>query len=202
MLKSVSDQPTRASLLVRLRDHGDHEAWCEFERRYGDLILGYARRSGLQAADAEDVRQVVLASLARSFGSFHYDPGRGRFRHYLRRTVRHAIDGFKQRHARGPGPLWTDGVLRPPGGADDEHDEVWEREWMQHHYRLALREVRGSLDPGSLEVFEMLLAGSPTVAVAAALGTTEAAVRKVKQRVRDRLRDKIAAQIAEEQADG
>jgi hypothetical protein len=43
--------PTRASLLVRLRDRRDQTAWQEFVALYGPLVYGYARKQGLQDAD-------------------------------------------------------------------------------------------------------------------------------------------------------
>src|SRR5262249_39088714 len=44
--------PTRASLLVRLRDPQDQAAWTEFVDLYVPLIYNYARKQGLQDADA------------------------------------------------------------------------------------------------------------------------------------------------------
>src|SRR5579871_2387028 len=43
---------TRASLLVRLRDPDDGDAWKEFVRLYASVIYGFARKRGLQDADA------------------------------------------------------------------------------------------------------------------------------------------------------
>jgi len=47
--------PTRASLLLRLRDAQDGEAWREFVDLYAPLVYGYARKQGLQDADAADL---------------------------------------------------------------------------------------------------------------------------------------------------
>ena len=52
---------TRASLLVRLRDGGDAGAWREFVHLYAPVIYGFARKRGLQDADAADLMQDVLA---------------------------------------------------------------------------------------------------------------------------------------------
>jgi len=46
--------PTRASLLVRLRDAHDADAWGHFVSLYAPLVYGYARKQGLQDADAAD----------------------------------------------------------------------------------------------------------------------------------------------------
>jgi hypothetical protein len=59
----MGSSTTRASLFERLRDPVDQAAWFEFERRYRDLVLGYARRVGLPAWDAEDLLQTWIAWL-------------------------------------------------------------------------------------------------------------------------------------------
>ena len=59
---------TRASLLVRLRDPGDNAAWGEFIDLYVPLVYGYARKQGLQDADAADLAQEVLSAVAGAVG--------------------------------------------------------------------------------------------------------------------------------------
>jgi len=50
----MGDSPqTRASLLVRIRDSRDAQAWCQFVDLYAPLIHGFARKHGLQDADTE-----------------------------------------------------------------------------------------------------------------------------------------------------
>ena len=57
----MSESPgTRASLLVRIRDPEDKDAWRQFVAIYAPLIHGLARRRGLQDADASDLTQEVL----------------------------------------------------------------------------------------------------------------------------------------------
>ena len=56
----MADFPdTRASLLVRLRDPQDGTAWAEFVDLYAPLVYAYARKQGLQDADAADLSQDV-----------------------------------------------------------------------------------------------------------------------------------------------
>jgi DNA-directed RNA polymerase specialized sigma24 family protein len=71
---------TRATLLARLRDPADADAWREFTRLYAGVVYGFARRRGLQDADAADLMQDVLRSVAGHVGPLEYDPARGRFR--------------------------------------------------------------------------------------------------------------------------
>ena len=46
---------TRASLLLRLRDPRNHEAWVEFVSLYEPVIYRLLRHAGLRDADALDV---------------------------------------------------------------------------------------------------------------------------------------------------
>ena len=43
--------PTRATLLQKIRDHGDEAAWSEFVELYTPLIYSFCQRQGLRQAD-------------------------------------------------------------------------------------------------------------------------------------------------------
>lgn len=190
--------PTRPSLLIRVRDAGDSDAWQQFEAAYGELVLRYCRRRGLQLADAEDIRQIVLTKLARSLRRFDYDPARGRFRDYLGQCVRGAIATEFSRHK-----VASDAVSIQEGDAVlADGEALWHEEWIQHHYRRAARILRATCDEQTLAVFDEVLAGRPYDEIARQYGMSEAAVRKVKQRVRDRLQQLIAKQIQDEELPG
>jgi DNA-directed RNA polymerase specialized sigma24 family protein len=107
---------TRPSLLVRLRDARDGQAWAQFVDLYAPLVYGFARKHGLQDADAADVTQDVLRSVAGAVDRLDYDPdwaerpvvreAKGRLQRprdelttgpELRRPPRHR--GFAERHA-------------------------------------------------------------------------------------------------------
>ena len=74
----MAGNETRPSLLRRVQNSGDGQAWREFDERYRDLILRYCRRRDLQEADAEDVRQQVMLGLTQSLPRFTYDPTKGK----------------------------------------------------------------------------------------------------------------------------
>ncbi len=190
-------ETTSSSLLSRVGD-GDEAAWREFDARYGNLIIRYCCRLGLQHTDAEDIRQVVMARLTRALPSFHYQRTRGRFRTYLGHVVRNEV---ARRFARPGSHLPSvdlDERSQAEAAGSEPLDADWEKEWIQHHLRLAMRRVRQSHDPRSVKVFERLLAGETPAEVAVALGMNLEAVHKVKQRIRDRLREIVAEQIRDE----
>src|SRR3954469_17905012 len=74
---------TRASLIARLSDVDDIEAWQEFVQIYLPLLYRLARRKGLQHADAEETAQEVLVAVSRAVHRWELDPERGRFRNWL-----------------------------------------------------------------------------------------------------------------------
>ena len=189
---------TSPTLLSRVRDPADTAAWREFDSRYGELVLRYCRRRGLQHSDAEDVRQMVMLKVSRALRDFKYDPRRGRFRGFLWRIVRNENLRYVTRPNTAPKRVGTYGSPAVEPVAPRDMDEVWEEEWTHHHLRMAMRRIRETFDPRSVSVFESLLSGEAVDAVARQTGMTRDAVHKVKQRVRDRLKDLIAEQISEE----
>src|SRR5688500_17383365 len=92
---------TRASLLIRLRDAQDHEAWVEFVSIYEPVAYRLLRRHGLQDADALEVLQDLLMAVNRSIDRWDTSRERGSFRGWLRRVTRNlVINWLKQRDRR------------------------------------------------------------------------------------------------------
>src|SRR5437667_2293010 len=97
----MADSPTtRPSLLGRLGDARDHAAWSEFVAIYAPLVYGFARKHGLQDADAADLTQDVLRAVAGAVGRLEYDPQRGSFRGWLFTIVRNQLRNFRSARAR------------------------------------------------------------------------------------------------------
>src|SRR5689334_10807301 len=122
--------PTRASLLVRLRDPRDQDAWGEFVALYAPLVYGYLRRQGLQDADAADLSQDVLGAVAGAVGRLEYDPARGAFRNWLFTLVRHKLSNWRRarrnRPDEGNGP--GTGKVLEQHPAPETAEAEWEAE--------------------------------------------------------------------------
>src|SRR6185295_6425736 len=94
------DLRTSATLLRRLRDPADRDAWAAFAANYGKRIYAWCRRWNLQEADTEDVTQGLLVSIPSKMRSFHYDPKIGSFRAWLKTVVRNALTDFVRSQQR------------------------------------------------------------------------------------------------------
>jgi len=79
---------TRPSLLLRLRDSQDEQAWREFISLYEPLLLRMMRQRGLQEADACDVAQQVVLAVSQTIERWQPDGRRASFRRWLFKIAR------------------------------------------------------------------------------------------------------------------
>jgi RNA polymerase sigma-70 factor (ECF subfamily) len=198
----MNDSPTtRPSLLARIRDARDREAWIEFVELYTPLVHGFARKHGLQDADAADLSQEVLRSVSRAAGRFEYDPGRGSFRAWLFTIVRSKLHSYwaeRGRHGQGSGDSGMQQLLEAQPGRDEEMAVVWEREYEQRIFAKAAEKVRGQFQPDTWRAFwRTAVEGRSADEVAGELGATVGAVYIAKSRVLARLREQVRQLEAE-----
>jgi len=195
---------TRVTLLARLRDSGDAEAWARFESTYREMLVGYCRRRGVQSCDADDIVQAVFIRLIAGLRRFEYDPRKGRFRDYLYRCVASALVDWRRRQPREQpvGPIDEAELAAAAEGEPPECEREWEQEWVSHHLRLAATALRRSVDSRSFEILEATIAGRQMDEVARSMGMTEEAAYKSRQRLRARLEEQIRRQIDDEDGRG
>ncbi len=186
---------TRPSLLVRLRDPRDGPAWEEFVELYAPLVYGFARKHGLQDADAADLTQDVLRAIPPAVARLAYDPARGSFRGWLFTVVRNKLRDYweaKSRHVQGTGDSSVQALLGelPARGEDPAAD--WDREYERRLFAWAADRVRRDVQPATWRAFwRTAVDGTAGRDVAAELGMTVAAVYLAKSRVMARLKEEI-----------
>ncbi len=190
----MADIPaTRASLLLRLRDPQDGAAWQDFVDLYVPVVYGYARKQGLQDADAADLTQDVLCAVAGAVGRLEYDPARGAFRNWLFTIVRRKLSNWwrRDRKARPNGPGDPDDQdLLDQWPAPEAAD--WDAEWEQQVFARACEQVRRDVPAAHWQAFwPTVVEGRPGKEVAADLGLTLAAVYHARSRIRARLKELV-----------
>lgn len=193
--------PTQASLLVRLRDPHDEAAWREFVALYAPVIYGYARRQGLQDADAVDLAQEVLGAVAGAVGRLEYDPGRGTFRGWLFTVVRNKLRNFlaaQKRPGRGTGGMEAQHRLQELPAREEDETAWWDQEYEQRVLAWAAEQARGAFRESTWQAFwQTAVEGKTGPVVAQALGMSVAAVYLAKGRVMARLKEIIRETLDE-----
>lgn len=187
MNTSMTTQPT---LLVRVRDARDGEAWGRFVDAYAPLVYGYCARRGLQPADAADVAQDVMRAVAAAIPQFEYDPAKGSFRDWLFAVTRSKLNTHlsrRGRHPRGSGETAVQELLEAqPGPAESAE---WDRSWQQQAFDWAAAQVKGEFQPATWRAFwATAVEGRPAAVVAAELKLTPGAVYIARSRVLKRIR--------------
>jgi RNA polymerase sigma-70 factor (ECF subfamily) len=190
----MDDTPTtRWSLLVRLRDARDEQAWREFTAIYTPLIQRLARRRGLQDADVADLTQEVFQAVARALERQSFDPARGSFRGWLFRIARNLVVNFlihQARHPRGSGDSEINSLLEAQPAAEDS--ALFDTEYRRQLLYWAAEQVRGEFTMLTWQAFWLSgVEGRGAGDVAEALGTTVGTVYHCKSRVMARLKRKI-----------
>ena len=192
---------TRATLLARLKDIDDGEAWTEFVHLYGPVVYGFARKRGLQDSDAADMVQEVLRSVARNADRMEYDPKRGTFRGWLYTVTRNKIYNFlsaQRRRPRAAGDASSQERLESYADPSNEAEAEWELEYQRRLSSKAMDRVKHEFQPATWQAFwATAVEGRQALEVGAALKMTTGAVYVAKSRVLARLRDEVQKLMAE-----
>lgn len=142
---------TSPSLLLRIRNAKDHEAWLAFQEIYLPLIRSFCVHWGLQETDADDVVQEVLVAVSRSINSFEYQPGRGRFRSWLGTVTANEIKSWlskaKSRSLNESSAL-TDLMSRHYSPSS------WAVMFSEHIFQTACQRVRANCEPETWQCFQ------------------------------------------------
>jgi RNA polymerase sigma factor (sigma-70 family) len=187
---------TQPSLLIRIRDPADAGAWGRFVDVYTPFIYAVLRRRGLQSADAADVAQDVMQTVAAGISRFDYDRSRGSFRGWLFSVARSRLNDHyrtRQRQPVGSGQTEVHDLLAAQPDTND--DDEWERSWQRHLLELAAAKVRDQFEPTTWKAFwSTAVEGKPVPQVARELDLTPGAIYIARSRVMAKLR-KIVEEI-------
>lgn len=192
---------TRISLIDKIRNLENDQAWAEFVRIYRPMIIRISRKWRLSHADAEDVAQKTLAWVVSKIQDYEYRPDTCPFRSWLQQKVRHLIIDCFRSKARAGAELMLRSEDRfdnsKPFDIPDPNNSTWEKHWDQEHRQAVLEAasqcVRRQVSPKHFQAFDMFkLQGLPADTVAAKLGVTVDFVHMATHRVKGRLKVEIA----------
>ncbi|HEY3966707.1 MAG TPA: sigma-70 family RNA polymerase sigma factor [Planctomycetaceae bacterium] len=199
----VDDSPlTRASLLIQIRDAANHGAWREFVDLYGPVVYGFARKRGLQDADAADLMQDVMRSVSSAIGRLDYDRNQGTFRGWLFTITRNKVFSFlaaRRIRPQGSGDSTTNRMLASHPDTNEGSD-TWEVEYQRRLAAIAMERVKGEFQENTWRAFWLTAVEGTAVAdVAKEAGMTAGAIYVAKSRVLARLKEEVEAMRRQEE---
>ena len=160
-MKNTGSIATRRSLVERLADWGDQLRWQEFFDTYWKLIYSAARKSGLTDAEAQEVVQETVITVAKNIDKLKYDPAIGSFKGWLLQITRWRIaDQFRKREpGNAKPPRSTDDRLtatieRVPDSRIVDLDAVWESSWRENLFEAAVARVKKKVEPKQFQIFD------------------------------------------------
>lgn len=192
--------PTRTTLLERLKDWRDNPSWQEFFDTYWKLIYGFALSNGLNEAEAQDVVQETMLSVARHIPTFKYDRNIGSFKHWLLNMTRWRIqDQMRKRKAYASPPhdgnvteTKTEPINKIPDTGGATADALWEAQWEKSLLETAITKVRRQLDPEKFQIFDFLINKEwPPQKVAETFDITVNQVYIAKHRITELIKEEV-----------
>jgi RNA polymerase sigma-70 factor (ECF subfamily) len=184
--------PTRQSLLGRLKRWDDQESWREFFNTYWKIIYRAAVRCGLSDAEAQDVVQETVITVAKKMEEFTYDPAKDSFKGWLLWLTRKKIAlQFRRRERERTGPRGDSAgggspseIESIPDPAESALEALWDAEWEENLTQAALARVKAQVSPKQFQVFSFsVLKGWPVAEVKRALDVSAAQVYLARHRV-------------------
>ncbi len=184
------------TLLQRLPNAADAEAWEAFVQIYAPVVFGFAVKRGCPASEAADLVQEVLVKVADAIRRFDYNPSKGKFRNWLFTIARnHLLNWQRKARSRPYGvnhPEWTNSALSREPDSRNDHERVWELEYQRQIVYGALPAVEKRVSAAQWNVFQaMVIEDEPPPKVAERLGMSLGSLYVAKSRVLAILREEI-----------
>lgn len=184
--------PTSLTLLERLRNRDDSDAWRRFHDFYAPLIRQYLLRRGLHPQDADDLQQDVMQVAWQELADFHHNGRVGSLRNWLRQVVANRLKTHWRRRNRPDGSSTGDDAAALAEQLADPSSplsQLWDREYQQAVCQRLVALIRGEFQEQTVEAFRRVAVDGESAAdVADELGITVNAVRIAQSRVLSRLR--------------
>ena len=181
---------TRVSLVLRLPGGHDTDAWREFAATYEPFVYRFARRQGLQDADALELVQAVFLGVSQSIRHWQPDPSRAKFRTWLFRIAKNQCINLLQAKCHA---LILDSSGLDRAEFDDARAEhLHELDYQREVFRWAAAKVKTEVQPRTWTAFwETSVAGRTVDDVARQLGVRRSVVYVARSRVIARLRSEV-----------
>lgn len=189
----MSIRGTSLSLLERLRNSSDDEAWRRFHDLYGPLIRYWLVQRGINQADADDIQQEVMQLAVVELAEFQHSGRVGALRCWLRQVVANRLRDYwrkRNREATAPQASVFATLAEQLADPNSELSKAWDEEYHRALCERLLNLAQNEFEDQTMTAFRRVTLGGLKPADAAEeLGMTANAVRIAQSRVLRRLRE-------------
>ena len=183
---------TRQTLIAKIREKHNDQAWEEFSCFYKAYIYSIIIRMGVMDSDRDDLVQKILFEIWKSMTSFKYEAGTGRFRNWVFGVARlQALMHFRT-NKRYQKKLTKIQEMADTGETyESEMDAAAEDEWQTHIFHIAWDRIKDDLPESYRECFMLFGQGLDVHEVCARLDIKKNSAHVYRQRVLKRLNREI-----------
>lgn len=139
---SSVDPVTRQSLILRVKNPTDKDAWTEFWVLYEPLLRRYCRRLELKENEEGDLINDLYLKLRELLPRFDLDHSRGQFRGWLRRVTDNTVRDFYRRRKRAARQFADEEQIPDRWGEDGDSETIREKEWQHQIDLLVIERVK------------------------------------------------------------
>ncbi len=181
---------TRHSLILRLRNRSDADAWNQFVELYEPLVYRLMIKCGLQPTDAGDQTQEVMTSVAKAINRWNPDENRGKFRTWLYRISKNTLADYWKKLQRIPQAGLDSEFIRR--AEDEQLDDQFDQAYRERVFVLAANKIKAKVSPKTWDAFWLSsMDQMPIGAIAEKLDLTPGNIYVAKSRVMKQLQDAV-----------
>lgn len=185
-------ETTSISLIHRICDETDAQAWQRFVGVYRPLLMRWASRFDVQNDDAEDLAQDVMLVVMRELPRFQHNHNPGAFRNWLRTILVNRLREFWRSREYRPAVIGKSDFQQQLDQLAEEHSGI-SRIWNREHDEFVMKKLMDSVEPQFepqtwLAFRRQVIEGIRADSVATELGMKLGAVYMAKSRVLSALR--------------
>lgn len=187
--KKTDPYLTRRTLIQRVHDQYDENAWEEFAQVYVRYIYAVIRNMNISVHDTEEIHQQVMIKLWKHLPNLDIDQIR-RFRSYLGTITKNEVLQFIRSRKRR--------IAREEKAASDaslnylndirlpDINQIAEEEWRIHLTNMALQNIENLFTEKAMTIFRLSIEGLHASEISKETGMTLSTVNTLKSKVRTR----------------
>ena len=183
---------TRQTLLIKIRDQYNDDAWEEFISFYRPYVYRVVQNlNQIQPLDREDIIQEVMLIAWKKLPEFEYKAQKGRFRSWLSVITQRTANTFYHKSKKASVFESDFEAQELQKGLPPEIEQICQQEWEKHVTETAWANIASKFEEKVLQAFQKLASGEKGEQVAIELGLSQNSVYVYKKRVMAALQKEI-----------